>query len=92
MWYFWQKGLGWLCPVRSALKRTPLQDLNYFSIMFYNNISTTYQKIGDLFCPVFVPVLDFHIVCEMKLDDIDTMVHAYTYIGKPYYLSTSVVT
>ena len=75
------------CPVRSALKRTPLQDLNSFSIMF-----STYQKIEDLFCPVFVPVLDFHIVCEMKLDDIDTMVHAYTYIGKPYYLSTSVVT
>ena len=26
--------LGWPCPVRSALKRTPTQDFNSFSIMF----------------------------------------------------------
>ena len=45
------KWVGWLCPVMSALKRTPLQDFNSFSIMFYCIISTTYQKIGDLFCP-----------------------------------------
>ena len=51
---FWQKGLGWPCPVRSALKRKPMQDFNYFSIMFYYNISTTYQKIGDLFCLVHI--------------------------------------
>ena len=50
---------------RSALKRTPMQDFNYFSIMFYYNISTTYQKIGDLFCPVIV--LDF-TVCHSYSD------------------------
>ena len=27
---FWQKGLEWPCPVRSALKRTPVQDFNLF--------------------------------------------------------------
>ena len=35
-------------------KRTPVQDFNSFSIMFYYNISTTYQKIGDLFFPVHI--------------------------------------
>ena len=28
---FWQKGLGWPCPVRSALKRTPKFKKKYFS-------------------------------------------------------------
>ena len=58
---FWQKGLGWQCPVRSVLKRTPEQDLNSFSIMFCCIISTACQKIGDLFCPVIF--LDFRTVC-----------------------------
>ena len=49
---FWQLLVGWPCPVRSALKRTPVQDFNSSSIMVYNIITTTYQKIGDLFCPV----------------------------------------
>ena len=60
---FLPKWVGWLCPVRSALKRTPVQDFNSFSIMFYNIISTTYQKIGDLFCLVIF--LDFRTVCYM---------------------------
>ena len=50
---FWQKSADWLnwpCPVRSALKRTPVQDFYCFSIMFYYIFSNTYQKIGDLFC------------------------------------------
>ena len=51
---FWQKGLEWPCPVRSALKKTPVQDFSSFSIIFYYIISTTYQKIGDLFCPVHI--------------------------------------
>ena len=38
----------------SALKRTSMQDFNYFSIMFYYIISTTYQKIGDLFWTVHI--------------------------------------
>ena len=46
--------LGWPCPVRSALKRTAVQDFNYFSIIFYYNISNTYQKIGDLFFPFHI--------------------------------------
>ena len=45
---FLPKRVGWPCPVRSALKRTPVQDFNSFSIRYI--ISTTYQKIGDLFC------------------------------------------
>ena len=51
---FLADGLGWPCPVSSALKRSPVQDFNYFSIIFYCIISTTYQKIGDLFCPVHI--------------------------------------
>ena len=49
---FWQKSadwLNWLCPVRSALKRTSVQDFNSFSIMFYCIISITYKEVGDLF-------------------------------------------
>ena len=54
------KRVGWPCLVRSALKRTPVQDFNSFSIMFCYIISTTYQKIGDLFClDIF---LDFRTV------------------------------
>jgi hypothetical protein len=51
---FWQKSadwLNWLCPVtpvRSVLKRTAVQDFYSFSIIFYDIINTTYQKIGDL--------------------------------------------
>ena len=55
--------LNWPCPVRSFLKRTPMQDFNSFSLMFYYIISTTYQKIGDLFCPVIF--LDFRTVCRL---------------------------
>ena len=46
------KRVGWPRPVRPALKRTLAQDFNSFYIMFYYSFSTTYQKIGDLFCPV----------------------------------------
>ena len=41
-------------PVRSALKRTHIEDFNYFPIMFYYIITTKYQKIGELFCPVHI--------------------------------------
>ena len=60
---FLPKRVGWPCPVRSALKRTPCRNLIIF---LYNVllckyiISTTYQKIGDLFCPVIF--LDFRSV------------------------------
>ena len=60
---FWQKGLEWPCPVRSALKRTPVQDFNYFSIILYCIISTTYQKIGGLFCPVHISGFSHSVVC-----------------------------
>ena len=62
---FWQKSadwLNWLCPVRSALKRTPMQDFNSFSIMFYYIISITYQKIGDLFCLVHISELSHSLL------------------------------
>ena len=42
---FWKKfsdWLNWPCPVRSTLKRTLVQDVNSFSIMFYYIISMYY--------------------------------------------------
>ena len=48
------KRVGWPCLVRSVLKRTPVQDFDSFSIMFYYIISITYQKSGDLFCLVHI--------------------------------------
>ena len=56
-------GLGWPCPVRSALlKRTPVQDFYSFSIMFYHIISTTYKKIGNLFCSVHISGLSHSVI------------------------------
>ena len=57
------KSVGWPCPARLALKRTLVQDFNFFSIMFYNIISTTYQKIGYQFFPLIF--LDFPLVWSM---------------------------
>ena len=45
----------------SALKRTPVQDFNSFSIMFYYIISTTYKKIGNLFCSVHISGLSHSV-------------------------------
>ena len=39
-----------LSAVRSALKRKPMLDFDYFSIKFYYIICIRYQKIGDLCC------------------------------------------
>ena len=69
---FWQKGLEWPCPVRSALKRTPVEDFNSFSIMFYYIISTKYQKIGDLFCLAHIYGLS-HSVIILLLNLSDTI-------------------
>ena len=41
--------LNWPDPVKSAFKRTPVQDFNSFSITFYHIISTTYQKFETYF-------------------------------------------
>ena len=60
------KRVEWLCPVRSALKRMPVQDLNHFSMMFYYIFSTTYQKIGDLVCPAHISGLS-HSVSPDKI-------------------------
>ena len=57
--WFLPKRVGWPCPVRSALERTPVQDFNS-SIMLYYIIITTYQKTGDLFCSLIF--LDFRSV------------------------------
>ena len=46
--------LYWPCLLRSALKRTPVQDFNFFSVVFYYIVTTTYQKIWDLFCSVHI--------------------------------------
>ena len=48
-WQKWADWLNWPCPVRSALKRTPVQDFSSFPIMFYYIISTTYQKLETYF-------------------------------------------
>ena len=57
---FLPKWVGWPCPVRSAPKRTPVQDFNSLSIMFYCIMSRTHHNIGDLFCPI--TSLDFRTV------------------------------
>ena len=57
---------GMAVPCRSALKRTPMQDFNSFSIMFCYIFRTKYQKIRDLFCPVIF--LDFCIVWNCNAD------------------------
>ena len=53
---------------------TPVQGFNYFSIMFYYIITITYQKIGNLFCPVIF--LDFRIV--------QCLLQAVSYDGSRY--------
>ena len=40
---------------------SPVQDFNHFPIMFYCIISTTYQKIGDLFCPAHISGLSHSV-------------------------------
>ena len=59
--------LGWPCPVRSALKSTPMQYFNHFSIIFYYIISTTYQKIGDLFCPVHISGISYSVTRKSQM-------------------------
>ena len=60
--------VGRQCPARSARKRTPVQDLTSFYIMFYYIISTTYQKIGELYCPVHISGLSHGV--KRNLDDL----------------------
>ena len=60
------------CPVRSALKRTPVQDFNSFSILFYFVISISSQKIGDLFFPVIF--LDFCTFAVWPSQDWETVI------------------
>ena len=62
---FLPKRVGGPCPVGSALKRTPVEDFNYFSMI--HNISTTYQKIGDLFCPVHISGLSLSVLRILKI-------------------------
>ena len=57
-----QKGWDGHALLGQPSKRSPVQDFNSFSIMFYYIFSITYQKIGDLFCPVIF--LDFPTVCS----------------------------
>ena len=55
---FLPKRVGWLV---SPQKDACAGFQPFFSIMFYYIFSTTYQKIGDLFCPIIF--LDFRTVC-----------------------------
>ena len=59
---FGRNWMNWPFPVRSAFKRTPVQDNYKFSIMFYYIISTTYQKIGDLFCSLHISGLSHSVI------------------------------
>ena len=47
---FGRKGLDG----HALLGQPPVQDFNSFCTTFYYIISTTYQKIGDLFCTVHI--------------------------------------
>ena len=58
-----QKGWDGCAQLGQPWKGHLCRIFNYFSIMFYYIISTTYQKIGDLFCPVIC--LDFRTVCTV---------------------------
>ena len=57
---FAKKGEMAVPPVRSALKRTPMQDFKFYYIFI-----TTYQNIGDLFCLAIF--MDFRTVCFVKI-------------------------
>ena len=50
---FLPKRVGWLFSVRSALKRTPIKDFNYFSIMF---------SFMETYIALFI-FLEFRMVC-----------------------------
>ena len=63
--HFGRKGLDGHVLLGQPPKRTPMQDFNSFSILFYYISSTTYQKIGDLFCPVHISGLS-HSVLKKK--------------------------
>ena len=56
---------------------SPQKDFNSFSIMLCYIISTTYQKIGDLFCPVIF--LDFRTVWQWKIRLL-ILVYIHTYV------------
>ena len=58
--------------VRSALNRTPVQDFNSFFTLFYFLISTSSQKIGDLFFPVIF--LDFWTFAVWPHQDWETVI------------------
>ena len=81
---FWQKladWLNWPCLVKSALKRTPVEDFNSFSIVLYYINSTTYQKIGDLFFPFIF--LDFRTMwlTYIYLRYLFTIIYLYNYLS-----------
>ena len=56
---FWQKGLGWSCPVRSALKRTHMQDFDSFSIMLTKSLAPNIKKL-ETYIALFI-FLEFRI-------------------------------
>ena len=71
---FWQKSTdcpNLPCPVRSALKRTHMQDFNSFSIMFNYLICTKYKKFGDLFYPVYISGLSHSVFSSTHINRID---------------------
>ena len=69
-----------------------MEDFNSFAIMFYYIISTTYQKIGDLFCPIIF--LDFRTVCTQEINGkkcpsilfiASSICYGYTYVCDAKY-------
>jgi hypothetical protein len=70
--------LSKLRPTNIFHTRTPVQDFNSFSIMFYTTLlsSTIYQKIGDIFYSLifleFRTVWIHHIVITIRARTMDT--------------------
>ena len=62
---FWQKGLGWPCPVRSVLNISKGHLLRILSLFPYCSIKLLalhVKKIGDLFWPVHISRLSHSVL------------------------------
>ena len=56
--------LNWPCPVRSALKRTPVQDFDSFSIKCSTTLLAPHIKKLETYFALFI-CLDFRTVCTI---------------------------
>ena len=54
---------AWPCPVRSVLKRTPVQYFNFFPILYSTTILASHIKKLETYFALFI-FLDFRTVCS----------------------------